>query len=97
MGRLMRESNSEQIMQALDALHDPFRQQRLTNWTDQILACEQAREAEGILQQVLDFFPHGERQQLRNLTRNALKARTPDPATATPCRERTASNANAAS
>lgn len=83
IGRLMRESNSEQIIQALEAFHDPFRQQRLSNWVEQIMACDQPREAEGTLQQVLDYFPHGDRQQLRNLSRNTLKARVADPATAT--------------
>ena len=82
IGRLMRESNSEQIIQALEAFHDPFRQQRLTNWVEQIMACDQPRDAESTLQQVLEFFPHGERQQLRNLSRNALKSRVADPATA---------------
>ncbi|MFT6516025.1 MAG: ribosome-associated protein, partial [Alcanivorax sp.] len=45
IGRLMRESNSEQIIQALEAFHDPFRQQRLTNWVEQIMACDQPRDA----------------------------------------------------
>ncbi len=82
IGRLVRESNSDQIEQALAALKDPFRQQRLTNWVDKIAACEQAREADPTLQQILEAFPHGDRQQLRNLTRNTLKARVADPASA---------------
>ncbi|MAX55259.1 MAG: hypothetical protein CL537_07090 [Alcanivoracaceae bacterium] len=84
IGRLVRESNSEQIVQALEALQDPFRQQRLTNWVEQIVGCEQPREADATVQQILDFFPHGDRQQMRNLTRNALKARLADPANASP-------------
>lgn len=84
MGRLMRESNSEQIIQALAALQDPFRQQRLTNWVEEIVACDNPRASDAVLQHILDFFPHGDRQQLRNLSRNALKAKVADPATASP-------------
>ncbi|WP_287961781.1 DUF615 domain-containing protein, partial [Alcanivorax sp.] len=40
------------------------------------------KDAGATLQQILEFFPHGDRQQLRNLTRNALKAQVEDPATA---------------
>lgn len=79
IGRLVRESNSEQIEQALAALKDPFRQQRLSNWVDQIASCDQPRDADATLQQILEAFPHGDRQQLRNLTRNALKSKLADP------------------
>lgn len=84
IGRLIRETNSEQILQALERLNDPFRQQRLSNWVEQIVICEQPKDAESTVQQILEFFPHGDRQQLRNLTRNALKARVKDPAAAPP-------------
>ncbi|MZR64252.1 ribosome biogenesis factor YjgA [Alcanivorax sp. DP30] len=83
IGRLVRESNSDQIEQALATLKDPFRQQRLSNWVDQIAASEQARDADTTLQQILEAYPHGDRQQLRNLTRNALKAKLSDPESAT--------------
>ncbi len=79
IGRLVRESNTEQIEQALATLKDPFRQQRLSNWVDQIATSEQPKEADATLQQILETFPHGDRQQLRNLTRNALKAKVADP------------------
>ncbi len=84
IGRLVRESDSELIEKALASLNDPFRQQRLSNWVDQIANSEQARDADDTLQQILQAFPHGDRQQLRNLTRNALKAKVPDLTTATP-------------
>ncbi|MCK0154978.1 DUF615 domain-containing protein [Alcanivorax sp. S6407] len=84
IGRLVRESDSELIEKALASLKDPFRQQRLSNWVDQIANSEQARDADDTLQQILQAFPHGDRQQLRNLTRNALKAKVPDLTTATP-------------
>ena len=84
IGRLVRESNSDQIEQALAALKDPFRQQRLSNWVDQIAASEQPRDADSTLQQILEAYPHGDRQQLRNLTRNALKAKLADPESASP-------------
>jgi len=51
---------------------------------EQIVICEQPKDAESTVQQILEFFPHGDRQQLRNLTRNALKARVKDPADAPP-------------
>lgn len=82
IGRLIRETNSEQIIKALELLNDPFRQQRISSWVEQIVACEQPKDAGTTLQQILEFFPHGDRQQLRNLTRNALKARMEDPTTA---------------
>lgn len=82
IGRMVRESNIDQIEQALAILKDPFRQQRLSNWVDQIAACDQARDADTTLQQILEAYPHGDRQQLRNLTRNALKAKLTDPESA---------------
>ncbi|EKF74169.1 hypothetical protein A11A3_10132 [Alcanivorax hongdengensis A-11-3] len=82
LGRLVRESDSERIIAALAALQDPFRSQRLTNWVDEIAGKPQLRDAETVLQQVLEFFPHGDRQQLRNLARNMLKTRLDDPASA---------------
>lgn len=82
IGRLMRESDSDHIIAALDTLMDPFRQQRLTNWTDQLASSDTLKSAESVIEQVLTFFPHGDRQQLRNLTRNILKAKTHDPANA---------------
>ncbi|MDX1802896.1 MAG: ribosome biogenesis factor YjgA [Alcanivorax sp.] len=82
VGRLVRESDSEAIISALEALNDPFRQQRLSNWVEEILSHQQPRDAEGVLQQILAFFPHGDRQQLRSLVRNLFKARVTDPAQA---------------
>ncbi|MEE3321735.1 MAG: ribosome biogenesis factor YjgA [Pseudomonadota bacterium] len=82
IGRLVRESDSDQIEKALAALKDPFRQQRLSNWVDQIANSDQAKDADSTLQQILEAFPHGDRQQLRNLTRNTLKAKLSDPESA---------------
>lgn len=75
IGRVMRESDSDLIIQALASLNDPLRQQRLTNWVEAVLDCEQIRDTDATIQQILDFYPHGERQTLRNRIRNLHKAK----------------------
>tara|TARA_A100001391_G_scaffold129734_2_gene88910 strand:- start:22779 stop:23318 length:540 start_codon:yes stop_codon:yes gene_type:complete len=75
VGRLIYDSDYETLLAALESLTDPLRQQRLQQWTEQILACPAARDAEPIVQRILEYYPEGDRQALRNQVRNLLKAR----------------------
>lgn len=82
VARLVDEADTEALLSALAALTDPTRQQRLQQWTDRIVECTTAKEAEPVIQQVLDAYPQGDRQVLRNQARNVLKARPADPVNA---------------
>lgn len=82
VGRLISEADTEQLLSALTTLTDPTRQQRLQHWCEQVIACDEPKALEPILQQVLEYYPRGDRQNLRNQARNLLKARLDDPATA---------------
>lgn len=75
VGRLISDDDPEALLSALDTLTDPVRQQRLQQWTDQVLACPGPRDAEAVLQRVLEFYPEADRQALRNQARNLIKAR----------------------
>ena len=75
VGRLISDSDPDTLLAALAALTDPVRQQRLQQWTEQVLACEGPRDAEPIVQQILQYYPEGDRQALRNQVRNLIKAR----------------------
>lgn len=82
IGRLLSDAGPDALLQALAALTDPTRQQRLQQWTEQVIACDNAKDLEPIVQQVLEFHPHGDRQSLRNQARNLVKARLDNPADA---------------
>ncbi|ASK34927.1 hypothetical protein CEK62_11295 [Alcanivorax sp. N3-2A] len=82
VGRLISDSGPDALLQALATLTDPTRQQRLQQWTEQVIACENVKGLEPILHQVLEFHPHGDRQSLRNQARNLVKARLDNPADA---------------
>lgn len=79
IGRLIYDANSEEIVTAVEALRNPLRQQRLQYWTEQIAGCDGPKEAEPVVQQILDEYPQGDRQALRNQARNLIKARPADP------------------
>lgn len=79
VARLVDEADTEALLAGLAALTDPLRQQRLQQWTEQISDCETPREAEPIVQRIIEFYPHGDRQALRNQARNLLKARLDNP------------------
>lgn len=77
IGKLIRRAEHVDIEQALESLMDPTRQQRLAQWIsqlDQALADQQPYHS--LLQQLLEWFPHTDRQHLRNLIRNLPKLPT---------------------
>jgi len=82
VGRLIHDADSDAIVSAVEALQNPLRQQRLQHWTEQVAACGAAKDAEAVLQQILDEYPQGDRQALRNQARNLVKTRPADPDTA---------------
>ncbi|MBM1143216.1 DUF615 domain-containing protein [Alcanivorax sp. ZXX171] len=75
VGRLISDGDTDSLLTALDTLTDPVRQQRLQQWTEQVLACPGPRDAEPLLQRILEFYPEADRQTLRNQARNLIKAR----------------------
>lgn len=73
LGRLMRSADHEAIREALNELKDQqdraIRQLHLVEqWRDELIAGDQA-----VLEQFFDAFPQADRQQVRNLLRNAKK------------------------
>ena len=75
IGRLMREADSDRILDALEELASPLRQKRLNDWVERVSACETARDTGALVQEFLQWYPHGERQHLANLCRNTVNAR----------------------
>lgn len=79
LARLVDDADTDALLAALATLQDPSRRQRLQRWTDQVADCAGSRDAEPIIQQILDAYPHGDRQALRNQARNLIKAGPADP------------------
>lgn len=75
VGRLMREDNGEAVIEALDELRNPWRQRWLLDWQDRLISVQDARDAEPLVTELLERYPEGDRQHIRNLCRNALGAR----------------------
>lgn len=82
LGRLMRSADYEAIQAAIDKLKE--KQDRaarqlhvIEQWRDDLIAGEQ-----DVLERFFDAFPHADRQQVRNLLRNAKQeARNDKPPT----------------
>ena len=87
VGRLMREANGDAILAAMAELQNPLRQKRLQDWLDRVCTCEQARDTGALVQEMLEWYPHGERQHLANLCRNLVAAR-PENEEDTPAQDR---------
>jgi ribosome-associated protein len=81
IGKLMRRAEHAIIENALMELRSPARQQRLEQWLTQIeSSLADSQQQTTLMQQLLDWFPHTDRQHLRNLLRNlAHKQLTQDP------------------
>lgn len=68
VGKLVRASDNVAIEEALTALKDPLREQRLLRWLERL---EQApEESTQLFNEVLNFYPHSDRQHLRQLIRH---------------------------
>lgn len=78
IGRLMREENGDAVIAALAELDNPMRQKWLADWQDRVLALDTPRAAEPLIGELLERYPDGDRQHLRNLIRNVLQARVRD-------------------
>lgn len=81
IGKLMRRAEHSLIEQAFIELRNPLRKLRLQNWLEQLESAND-QEMQHLLQQVFDWFPHVDRQHLRNLLRNLQKKRCADDAEA---------------
>jgi ribosome-associated protein len=81
IGKLMRRAEHSRIEQAFIELRNPVRKLRLQNWLEQVENADD-REVQPLLQQLLDWFPHTDRQHLRNLLRNLQKKRCAEDAAA---------------
>ena len=73
IGKLMRNLDLAAIEQALDKLNQQsqtFRQHsaRLEQWRDRLI-----HEGDAVVEELIDLFPHADRQQLRSLQRQASK------------------------
>lgn len=81
IGRLVRETNHYQIEDALAALTDPLRQQRLQDWLQRLAA--DAAQLAAVFDEIMHTYPFANRQQLRQLLRHFVAAVPIDPANAT--------------
>ena len=71
IGKIMRTIDAEPIEQALDEMKNAAGKEaakfhRLEQWRDRLV-----NEGDAALEQLLEEFPHADRQHLRQLTRNA--------------------------
>lgn len=72
VGKLVRASDSIAIEEALTSLNDPLRAQRLQHWIERL---EQDVEASAqLFNEVVDFYPHCDRQHLRQLLRHFVSS-----------------------
>lgn len=68
VGKLVRASDFIAIEEALTSLNDPLRAQRLQHWVERL---EQDIEASAqLFNEIVDFYPHCDRQHLRQLLRH---------------------------
>lgn len=78
VGKLVRASDSIAIEEALTTLQDPLREQRLLRWLERL---EQTpSEHSQLFNEILNFYPHSDRQHLRQLIRHFV-ANIPEPDT----------------
>lgn len=75
LARLLQDESGEATLAALQQLDDPVRQQRLQKWLEQLLAAHDLKSANAVAEEILSFYPHAERQHLRNLARNVIRQR----------------------
>lgn len=78
VARLLEDESGDATLAALEQLDDPVRQQRLHKWLEQLAGAENLKAAGGIMEEVLTFYPDGDRQHLRNLVRNVIRQRPED-------------------
>lgn len=77
MGKLMRQTDSERLLAALEELESPLRQKRLQDWLERIDNCTNSKESGALVQEFLNWYPDAERQHLMNLCRNVISAKPP--------------------
>lgn len=80
VGKLMRQAEHASIAAALADLTDPQRKRRLVNWLDQLCNDPSKDDRQALLRQALGWFPHADRQHLRNLMRNLQRSQQTTPA-----------------
>ena len=80
VGRVMREDSGDQVELAMEELNNPYRLRWLMDWQEKLYALDNIKQSEALVQEMIARYEHGDRQHLRNLTRNALTARVDDEA-----------------
>lgn len=79
IGKLMRRAEHSLIEKAFIELRNPLRKLRLQNWLEQMERADDDK-IQALMQQLFGWFPHADRQHLRNLWRNLQKKRCSDDA-----------------
>lgn len=77
LAKQLQDEAGERVLAALQQLEDPARRRRLDLWLEQFTAADRA-QADDTIDAVMRFYPHGDRQHLRNLVRNLLRRRPED-------------------
>ena len=80
VGRVMREDDGERVEAAMTELQNPYRLKWLQDWLERLLGLSDPKGNAALVQEMVERFEHCNRQHLRNLSRNALNARTGDDA-----------------
>lgn len=75
IGKLMRRAEHAEIEQALHELKNPARRQRLQDWIEQIEPEQDRHARQQLMHTLLEWYPHTDRQHLRNLLRNLWQKR----------------------
>lgn len=78
LAKQLQDESGEPVLAALQQLEDPTRRRRLDLWLEQFTAATELPEANDTIDAVMGFYPHGDRQHLRNLVRNLLRRRPED-------------------
>lgn len=72
VGKLIRDTNYDVMRDAVAAMFDPVRQQRLVNWIDRLE--HNPAELATLFDEITAFYTHADRQHLRQLLRQFSSA-----------------------
>lgn len=75
VAKLMRAGELDSLLSALEKLDDPLREKRLHDWVERVASAASAKHSEGLVHELTEWYPHADRQHLRNLVRQLLQGR----------------------
>ncbi|MDF1821660.1 MAG: ribosome biogenesis factor YjgA [Alcanivoracaceae bacterium] len=75
VAKLMRAGDLDLLLAALEKLDDPLREKRLHDWIERVANADSVKHSESLVHELTQWYPHADRQHLRNLVRQLLQGR----------------------